>query len=179
MKKILISSSILLVSLFSIPYGLDKTWAASNQPETPLPSIPGITMEDTKPNSCVDCHKLYTEPRKFDGRLTTLIKNLMKKVEPELLEKAQKAMPEGVKLDGKHPNVSSFVKIIPNDCLACHSSKSKRVPQFRQMLHLIHLTGKENHFIKNYQGQCTYCHKLDTNTGTWGFGSGKAEWDEK
>jgi hypothetical protein len=175
-KKILITASILAVSLFSISNVLNKSLAASNQPEPPLPSIPGITTEDIKPNSCVDCHKLYTEPRKFDGRLTTQIKGWMKKVEPGLLEKAQKAMPEGIKLEGKHPDVSTFVKVIPHDCLACHSSKSSRVPQFRQMIHLIHLTGEDNHFIKNFQGQCTYCHKLDKDTGRWGFGSGKAEW---
>lgn len=175
MKKVIIAAGIItasLVSIFSI--NGDNTLAA-NDP-SPLASLPGITTKDTKPNSCVDCHKLSTQPRKFDGRLTTSLKKWTDKVPEELLFKAQRTVPNNVKLTGKHPDVSKFVKVIPNDCLSCHSSKSPNIPQFKQLLHVIHLTGKDNHFVKNYQGQCMHCHKLDSTTGTWGFGSGKAEW---
>lgn len=150
--------------------------ASAAQPPAPaMPDIPGITTPDPKPNSCVDCHKNY--PGQFDGRLTTAIKSWATKVEPEILAKAQKTMPPGVKLQGKHPDVSGIVKVIPNDCLMCHSGKSDKVPQFRKLVHLIHLTGgKDNHFVAMFGGKCTLCHKLDQNTGTWGFGSGPAEW---
>jgi hypothetical protein len=176
MRKVQITAGILIVSSLSLFNISSSSRAESNKPEPPVPSINGITTTDVKPNSCVDCHKIYTTPRQFDGRLTTHMKEWIKKTPPELLEKAQRTMPEGVKLEGKHPDIISYLKVIPNDCLSCHSSSSKRVPQFRRLIHVIHLTGgKENHFIMNYQGQCTYCHKLDQNTGTWGFGSGSAQ----
>lgn len=174
-RPLLISSVILgastLLTLLLTAYAHPSDAAPAPQAEQALPDIPGITSEDPKPHSCIDCHKNY--PGQFDGRLTTAVKAWTTKVDPEILDKAQRTMPPGVKLQGKHPDVLGFVKIIPTDCLMCHAGKSEKVPQFRKLIHLIHLTGgKENHFITHYGGKCTYCHKLDQNTGTWGFGSG-------
>lgn len=154
--------------------GPATTQLAQAQPKT-LPAIPGITAPDQKPNACVNCHKNY--PGQFDGRLSTHVKEWASKgVDPHLLEKAQSTMPPGIKLSGKHPDVSAIVKVIPTDCLMCHSGSSPKVPQFRKLIHRIHLTGgEENHFLMNYGGTCTHCHKLDQDTGTWSIGSGTEE----
>ena len=41
------------------------------------------------------------------------------------------------------------------------------------MMHVIHLEGvKDGHFLSIFQGECTHCHKLEKNTGTWRVPSG-------
>ncbi|HEY9841190.1 MAG: hypothetical protein ACAI44_39270 [Candidatus Sericytochromatia bacterium] len=143
------------------------------EPAATLPNIPGITAPDSKPNACVECHKHYPQG---DFRLTSILKSWATKTDEHILAKAQSTMPAGVKLEGRHPDVSQLVKVVPTDCLMCHRGGSERVPQFRKLIHLIHLTGgKENHFLMHYGGTCTHCHKLDANTGTWSIGSGKEE----
>lgn len=124
------------------------------QEETALPEIPGITVEDSKPNGCVDCHRKVSEER--DYRLTRHIEELAKK--------------------GEHPNVVASISTIPTDCLVCHSksaAKNLGTDPFTTLLHKIHLVGgKENHFITEYQGKCTYCHALNKETGKWRIKSG-------
>ena len=40
-------------------------------------------------------------------------------------------------------------------------------------MHRIHLTGGDkNHYLTEFQGDCTNCHKLDQKTGAWSLGSG-------
>lgn len=146
--------------------------AAPAQAAPALPDLPGITTPDTRPRACVECHKNY--PGKFDGRLSVHLKEWATKgVDAHLLAKAQSTMPAGIKLQGKHPDVSNIVKVIPTDCLMCHGGHAANVPPFRKLIHAIHLTGgKDNHYLSNYGGQCLNCHKLDQKTGTWGLGSG-------
>jgi hypothetical protein len=170
-KKSWLPTTLLGLSLM-MTLAVSTSWAEgtpASQP--PLPDVPGITTPDLKPNACVDCHKVY--PGKFDGRLTVALQSWINKTDDKLLALAQSTMPPGIKLEGKHPDVSKLVKVIPNDCLMCHGGHSKKVPAFKKLIHRIHLTGgKDNHFISHYQAQCTHCHKLDANTGTWSIGSG-------
>lgn len=57
--------------------------------------------------------------------------------------------------------------------VTCYGSGSKMAPPFSQMLHAIHLSGGEkNSFLTMFQGECTYCHKLDLVTGRWTIRSG-------
>ena len=142
------------------------------KPPPPARKIPGITAEDTFPRGCVDCHINMPQINK-DERISVLMAKWMKKVEPKLLKKAQAAAPEGVALKGVHPPVAGSLKNIPAGCMACHSRTSKAAPPFGAMLHAIHLTGGEdNHFLTIFQGECTYCHKLNAATGAWSIPSG-------
>ena len=140
-------------------------------PMPPARKIPGITAEDPFPKACVSCHVNLPE-RKMDVRISTLLKAWTEKVEPALLAKAQAAAPTGVTLVGKHPAASSALKDIPAGCIKCHGSASKKAPPFTHMMHTIHLTGEGNHFLAEFQGECTHCHKLDAKTGTWSIPSG-------
>ena len=158
-------------------------YAADNKPETQPASVqaitlsdfPGITTPDKTPQACVDCHKNYPEKKK-DFSLTAVLARWKDKCEPEVMAKAQAAAPAGITLKGKHPDVTALVKIIPDDCLMCHSRDSKTVPPFARMLHLIHLTDKaDNHFLSKAKGTCTSCHKLDEKSGTWRVGSSEVK----
>lgn len=138
------------------------------------PPIPGLTAPDTMPNGCVDCHKTFPDRNK-DERLTTELEKWSRGVHGHLLELAQAAVPEGVTLKGKHPDVKALIKVIPDDCLMCHRAGGKNVPAFETLIHGIHLAGRENHFVTRAGGHCTHCHKLDKKTGKLSLGSGKEE----
>ena len=143
---------------------------AKEQPKQALPparKIPGITAPDPHPHACVDCHINYPEMN-LDARFSTQMAQWNEKVEPGLLAKAQASAPEGMILQGRHPNVPGVFYDIPASCLVCHRKDSPVSPPFAQMIHSIHLTGgNENHFLTIYQGECTHCHKLDLSTGRW------------
>jgi cytochrome c553 len=133
-------------------------------------AIPGITAEDHYPNACVSCHVVLPDGR--DVRLSTLVAQWATEVRPELLELAQSAAPEGLTLSGTHPNVGAMVREIPSGCLACHAKTSTMAPPFAMLLHRIHLTqAPQSVFLTVYQGECTYCHKLDMTTGAWSIPS--------
>ena len=136
-------------------------------PQGPPPArnIPGITAKDPYPNGCVDCHINYVD-MKMDTRFSTLMKLWSEKVEPKLLAKAEAAGPTGLVLKGKHPKSPAVLKDIPAKCVVCHGKSSKTAPPFANLIHSIHLTGgEENHYLKAFQGECTFCHKLDRKTG--------------
>jgi hypothetical protein len=134
--------------------------------------IPGINVEDKFKNGCVDCHI------KDQGGVDTRISVQFNKwkdgnVEPKLLLKAQAAAPDGVTLKAKHPGVISSLQDIPAKCVTCHEKMSKSSPQFGQMIHLVHLSdGDQNKFMTTFQGECTYCHKIDMKKGAWSHPSG-------
>jgi hypothetical protein len=150
--------------------------AGANQDVKPAPKlsdIPGITTPDRTPNACVNCHKNYPEMKR-DFRLTAILAGWKNGTDPDIFEKARACAPVGVTLKGKHPDVSELIKIIPNDCLMCHSRNSSSAPPFAKLLHAIHLVGgEENGFLARAGGTCTSCHKLNQKTGTWGLGSGE------
>lgn len=152
-KKLLAIGLIIAVAVT-----LTGTWwtALGQEEEEKLPEIPGITIEDSKPNGCVDCHRKASQER--DYRLTSFVAQLTEK--------------------GEHPNVVATINTIPTDCMMCHSKPAASnvgTEPFVTLLHKIHLVGgKENHFITHYQGKCTYCHALNKETGEWRIKSGKA-----
>lgn len=147
--------------------------AAAQEPPAPaVRAIPGITAPDPFPQACVSCHVVL--PDGMDARLSTLVKGWTAGTDSVLLAKAQAAAPAGMKLTGRHPDVSRVVGDIPAGCLACHGQTATMAPSFARMLHRIHLVGGDaNHFITMFGGECTLCHKLDPVTGAWSIPSGK------
>jgi hypothetical protein len=152
------------LSQFQI-YGQEESGTEQKFP--PARKIPGITTDDPYPNGCVDCHINYPEMN-MDTRFSTLMKLWRVRVDSLLMEKVKDSAPEGMILKGKHPNAPASFNNIPGDCMICHSKKSKTVPPFAKMIHKIHLTGgEENPFLTLFQGECTYCHKLNLSNGSW------------
>lgn len=164
------SFSLLIFAVIGLPQ--DQVKDSTTQAPQPVRKIPGITAEDPFPHGCVDCH-INRPDMNMDVRISTMMKQWNDKVEPTLLTKAQTCGPSGVKLKGKHPIVTNALKDIPAGCLKCHSKVSTEAPPFSRMLHIIHLSGGEkNHFLTMFQGECTYCHKLNLSTGKWSLPSG-------
>jgi cytochrome c553 len=143
--------------------------------EAEMPNIPGITVEDTRPNGCVDCHRKDGSER---SPLKLLIKEWTKGVSSELLEKARAAAPAGVELKGKHADTVAMTNTVPQDCLVCHSKQGAKMigaPELGRLMHLTHLVGgAENEFITGYQGQCVQCHALNKETGELTIKNGEA-----
>jgi cytochrome c553 len=167
MRLIVVLSLILAVgSMFAV---------LSQGKEAETPDIPGITVEDTMPNGCVDCHR---RDGSESSPLKLLIKEWTKEVSSELLEKAQAAAPAGVELKGKHADTVAMTNTVPKDCLVCHSeemSKALGAPELARLMHLIHLVGgEENEFISEYEGQCVHCHTLNKETGELTIKNGEA-----
>lgn len=165
----ILTASILLLAAVSIE-------SAAAPPEGPAPpparQIPGINAEDPYPGGCVDCHIVYPEMN-MDTRFSTLLKEWAEQVEPGLLAKAQSSAPAGITLSGKHPAASGSTGDVPASCLKCHGKSSKKAPPFARLIHRLHLVGgEENNFMTVFQGQCTYCHKMQLATGEWSLPSG-------
>jgi len=156
--------------LIGPPSGLGQEAGEAKAP--PARKIPGLTAKDEFPKACVSCHINIPE-RKMDTRFSTLLGQWRVSVEPALLAKAQAAAPAGVTLKGKHPRVPpGALRNIPTACIKCHTPTSKTAPAFARMIHLTHLTGgDENHFLTEFQGECTHCHKLNEKTGAWSIPS--------
>jgi len=165
-KKLMVYGSVLCVSAIAL---LATAQTEQSGPPAPPPArkIPGITAEDPYRHACVDCHLNYVEMN-LDTRFSTLLHHWSEQVDPKLLAKAQASAPAGMTLQGKHPDATSSLTDIPAKCLVCHGKGSKIAPPFVGMIHNIHLTGgEENHFLTMFQGECTYCHKIDLATGHW------------
>lgn len=136
-------------------------------------AIPGITAPDPFPGGCVDCHVERPEEG-LDVRISTLMRGWYDAVEPALLERAEMSSNAGAQaLAGRHPSVERALGDIPAGCMRCHGAGATKAPPFGKLLHNLHLAGgAENHFLTLFQGECTYCHKLDQDTGTWMVASG-------
>jgi cytochrome c553 len=153
--------------LLATPGGLRAQEAAA----PPVRAIPGITADDPFPQACVSCHVVL--PDGMDVRLSALMKPWMDRVDTLLLAAAQSAAPAGLTLTGKHPDASAALADIPAGCLACHGKNATLAPPFTRLIHRIHLTGgNTNLFVSMFQGECTYCHKLDKRSGAWSIPSG-------
>jgi hypothetical protein len=162
--------------------GLTGQAQAASPAATPAPApaaakapvarkIPGINATDPYPKACVDCH--VNKPPS-DARLSTQLQQWMSgKVSPALLATVQGSAPAGLKLKGKHPDATDALDDVPTACADCHSEDSKKAPPLAGMVHRIHLVGGDkNHFMTEFQGECTSCHKLDAATGAWSVPSG-------
>lgn len=151
----------------------EKTPAPQTTPAAqtpPVRQIPGLTAKDAYPNGCVDCH---VNGKDGDKRLSTLLAELAKAVPAPLVEKARAASADPSKIKGKHPPIPNAKTNTPLSCLSgCHKRGSTIGPPFTQLMHAIHLVGgAQNHFLTVFQGECTYCHKLDQKTGQWKVGT--------
>lgn len=164
---------IVVLSLILAVGGMFAVFSQGKEAE--VPGIPGITVEDTRPNGCVDCHRKDGSER---SSLKLLIEEWTKEVSSELLEKARAAAPAGAELKGKHADTVAMTNTVPKDCLICHSKQSAKAmgaPEFGRLMHLTHLAGGEkNEFITGYQGQCVHCHALNTETGELTIKNGEA-----
>ena len=130
----------------------------------PPRAIPGINAKDAFPAGCVDCHvkekRVSVQLARWDG-----------KVDAKTLAAMQAFVPKGMTLKGKHPTVAA--RDIPASCLKCHTATSKGIAPLARLLHGIHLAkGDASEFVKQFQGECTHCHKLNKTTGTWSLPSG-------
>jgi hypothetical protein len=172
MVRKLMLLGIALSVFFSVLLAHGQEQEQNAPPMPPARKIPGIVIEDPYPRACVDCHINYVD-MKMDTRLSTLMKLWSEGAEPTLVAKAQASAPEGLTLKGKHPNAAAALKNVPAGCIVCHKKGSSTAPPFAEMIHAIHLVGgEENHYLTIFQGECTYCHKLDLNTGRWSMPSG-------
>lgn len=133
---------------------------------------PGLAA-DPFPKGCVSCHTV-DKAKGADHRLSVALAGWTAgKVDAGLLAMSKASAPAGVALKGKHPAADDSLEDIPNACLDCHDSGSRKAPPFGQLLHLVHLTGGTNNvFVGTFKGDCTHCHKLDARTGTWSMPSG-------
>jgi len=144
---------------------------AQEAPARPPRAIPGITAADSFPQACVSCHVVL--PSGMDVRITTLMQQWMESVDSSLLAITQSVAPPGAILAGKHPRTSASLRNIPTGCLSCHGETGTSGVPFGKLMHRIHLTGgPESIFLTAFQGECTYCHKLDLATGAWSIPSG-------
>jgi hypothetical protein len=152
--------------------GAPAELAAQEPTPPPQRAIPGITADDPFPKACISCHTVLPDGR--DVRLSTLVTQWTHGVDSLLLASARAAAPTGLTLKGRHPNVASSFADIPARCLTCHARSSTMAPPFARLLHRVHLTpGPTNVFLTMFQGECTYCHKLDKTTGAWSIPSGR------
>lgn len=147
-------------SLFALALTAVATVAIAAPPR----AIPGINAKDAYPAGCVDCHAK-------ERRVTTMLARWNGKVDAKTVAAMQAFVPKTIKLKGKHPTVAG--KDVPAICAKCHSATSKTIPPLAPLMHGIHLAkGDASEFVKQFNGECTHCHKLDKATGTWALPSG-------
>ena len=129
-------------------------------------AIPGINAKDVYPAGCVDCHVK-------ERRVSVLLAHWNGQVDAKTLAAMQAFVPKGITLKGKHPTVAATN--IPASCVKCHTATSKVIPPLAPLMHGIHFAkGDASEFVKQFQGECTHCHKMNkTITGTWSLPSGK------
>ena len=130
----------------------------------PPRAIPGINAKDSYPAGCVDCHVK-------DKRVSVQLSRWDGKVDAKTLAAMQAFVPKGMTLKGKHPTVAT--RDIPASCLKCHTATSKGIAPLAPLLHGIHFAkGDASEFVKQFQGECTHCHKWKNTSGTWSLPSG-------
>ena len=166
-------SRVVLTACLTAGAGLALIAATTAGQATQTPAvrqIPGLTTKDAFPNGCVDCHIVTKDG---DQRLSTLMAAWVKSVPAALADKAKAASADASKIKGKHPGVPAKANV-PQSCLSgCHKKGSTIAPPFAQLMHAVHLVGDaQNHFLTQFQDECTHCHKLDQKTGTWKVGTG-------
>lgn len=158
------------------PQSVKGDGAASQLPR----EVPGITVPDAFPQGCVDCHLRYPE-QALDVRFSTLLSGWAREVEPGLMEMARSASRPGVTLVGRHPEVDAEVlSRIPRSCISCHTRRVDEAPDFPSLTHLIHLRGGgQNPFLSVFGAECTHCHKMDPDRGTWTVPSAAEKGEEE
>jgi hypothetical protein len=139
-------AGLVLLSLLAIAAVFPAALAA----QTAAP-LPGILTVDPYPDGCVSCHK-------NDANAVPLKLNLML-----------------AKIQG-HPKVDAIVKTAPKDCGMCHKAGAK-MGDLSPVVHMAHFAKKaDSLFIKQFQGSCLYCHRMDLASGLVSIKSGAKNW---
>lgn len=113
------------------------------------PTLIGINSKDPFPSGCVSCHIKLPDK---DVRLNVMLAKV-----------------------GKHPNITSVVKVVPTDCAKCHKEGSAR--SLSVSSHKMHFQNPtKSEFISKFGGQCLNCHKLDAKTFKMSVKSGAKNW---
>ena len=137
-------------------------------------SIPGLTGPDTHPEACVSCH-IEMNDIGLDARLSTTLGAWEHEVPDNVLEIAKDLSGSPDILRGKHPALALPLEDVPSSCIDCHAVASP-APPLGPLIHLIHYQGGEsNHFLSVFGGECSLCHKMDWDTGTWRIPDGTAD----
>ena len=146
---------------------------AGQAAEPPVPDIPGITTADRFPGACVDCHVNRPDIKK-DFRLSAHMRDWQAGADPHMMAKLRAIGDAAANLTGRHPAVpAEGFNNVPGSCISCHAKPESQTVPLDRIAHVLHLTGgKENHFITQFAGQCTACHKLDRRAGVWSIPSG-------
>lgn len=165
---------LIVVLTLALGFGVWMGFATLTQQ---APQIPGITVEDSWPKGCVNCHKDVGDPTEPHTKLSIKLKAWAEGAPAALVELLQKAAPEGVTLTGKHPDIDVSTAEIPSICYMCHAPDKAadfRAPIFPRGLHLVHFYEREkSEFVTTFGGWCTACHQLNFNTGEWTMKQGK------
>lgn len=111
----------------------------------PSLTVPGVNAKDDLPKGCVDCH---VKSGNSDLTILAGMKSLISA--------------------GKHPKVADAMVDELKDCYACHKAGAA-AGSVGTVVHVSHFTGKENSFVKNYSGNCTWCHSVDLTKGVVGI----------
>jgi hypothetical protein len=160
-----------LVFLLAVMAGVTTSQLPASAQST-VRQIPGVTTKDAYPNGCVDCH---VAGKTGDMRISVLMAKYADAVPAALIAKAKASSPAALasRIKGKHMPVPNVKANVPQSCMsACHKKGSTVAPPFAQLLHTIHLQGgAQNAFLTTHQGECTHCHKLESNTGLWKIAS--------
>jgi hypothetical protein len=147
MKKL--ATGVSFIALFGIIIGSAFLLLSATAKEPPF--LPGLTVKDTTPNGCVDCHKLIDA--KHDYRLNV-----------------------GLAQNDEHPDITKIVKKVPTDCFMCHKEGTKAGP-LQTQLHKVHYQKPaENPFVTMYNGACLNCHALKVETGIVSVKTGDKNW---
>ena len=63
--------------------------------------------------------------------------------------------------------MTAALKDVPASCAKCHAATSKTMPPLAPLMHGVHLAkGDQSEFLKQFQGECTHCHKLNNASRT-------------
>ncbi len=115
----------------------------------PLPVLPGINAKDPYPQGCVSCH---VKSGSSDLRIPSYLKSVK-----------------------DHPDITTLVKVVPDDCIKCHKEGGVAKPQ-NQIDHLAHFSNPDkNFFVTGFTGSCLNCHALDA-SGQMKAKSGPKNW---
>lgn len=111
----------------------------------PSLTIPGVNAKDDLPKGCLDCHV------KSGNSDTTILAGMKKLI-----------------ADKKHPAATDKMITDMAGCATCHKAGAK-AGTLGGVIHQMHFAGGTNNaFVKNYSGNCTWCHSVDLTNGAVG-----------
>ena len=93
---------------------------------SPARKIPGITIKDSYPQACVDCH---TGRAGMPVALSARMKAWSEKVDAKQLATSQASAPKGMTLKGKHPNTMAILEHYPRVVKEFLAGRMVPVPQ--------------------------------------------------